>query len=318
MLFILSEKSHFPRITERLIDILRGQPCCRGCDIQFIGQIDTADSGVIRVDAGEQPLSEKLAKRVAGEIWHGAGLDIAREVRLNADAAVAQHRYHGRIIHRPDRVSDACGAEFFHRIHNTRRPGRLSSMHSDLPTRIAPGFKMIHKKPSRLGGLVARQVQSHEMLFVIEKREEFLPRHPWAKGARENANEIHTNTEIRFALPGALDHSLNNPRGIQVVVGGHETRAEPQLDVANALARGVLHIFIGHTATGVVIRKHGDHPLEFGQKLDQPRVRLGHDDMRPQLDGGPSREWDIVATPEIKNRLQANGPIEMSMQIDQR
>ena len=76
MLFILSEKSHFPRITERLIDILRGQPCCRGCHIQFMGQIDTADSGVIRVDAGEQPLGEKLAEWVAGEIWHGAGLDM--------------------------------------------------------------------------------------------------------------------------------------------------------------------------------------------------------------------------------------------------
>ena len=89
MLFILSEKSHFPRISERLIDILRGQPRCRGCDIQFMGQIDTADPGVIRVDAGEQPLGEKLAEWVAGEIWHGAGLDIAREIHFQADAALA-------------------------------------------------------------------------------------------------------------------------------------------------------------------------------------------------------------------------------------
>jgi len=58
--------------------------------------------------------------------------------------------------------------------------------------------------------------------------------------------------------------------------------------------------------------------LKFGQKLDQPRVGFGHDDMWPQLSGGPSRKRDIVATPEIKNRLQANGSIQMSMQIDQR
>ena len=80
----------------------------------------------------------------------------------------------------------------------------------------------------------------------------------------------------------------------------------------------LIHIFIGHTATGVVIRKHGDHPLKFRQKLDQSGVRLGNDDMRPQLSGGPSRKRDIVATPEIKNRLQANGSIQMAMQIDQR
>ena len=181
MLFILSEKSHFPRITERLIDILRGQPCCRGCHIQFMGQIDTADSGVIRVDAGEQPLGEKLAERVAGEIWHGAGLDIAREVRLDANAAVAQHRHDRRIIHRSHRVTDARGAEFVHRLHNACRPRRLSSMHSDLPTCISALFEMLNKKPSRLGGLVAGQVQSHEVLFVIEEREKFLPANPGPK-----------------------------------------------------------------------------------------------------------------------------------------
>ena len=318
MLFILSEKSHFPRISERLIDILKGQPCCRGCDIQFMGQIDTADFGVIRVDAGEQPLGEKLAEWVTGEIWHGAGLDIAREVGLDADAALAQHRHHARIIHRSHRVTDARGAEFFHRLHNTCRAGRLSSMHSDLPTCIAALFEMLHKKPGRFGGLVAGQVQSHEVLFVIEEREKFLPGQPRAKGAREDADEIQANPEIRLALPGALDHGFNNLRRIQVVMRGHEARAEPQLDVANALARGVLPIFLGHTATGVVIRKPGDHPLKFRQTLDQSGVRLGNDDMRPQLSGGPSWKRDIVATPEIKNRLQANGSIQMSMQIDER
>lgn len=80
----------------------------------------------------------------------------------------------------------------------------------------------------------------------------------------------------------------------------------------------LIPIFIGHTATGVLIRKHGDHPLEFSQKLNQPRVRFGDDDMRPQLSGGPSRMRDNATTPEIKNRLQENGSIQMSMQIDQR
>jgi hypothetical protein len=80
----------------------------------------------------------------------------------------------------------------------------------------------------------------------------------------------------------------------------------------------LIPIFIGHTATGVLIRKHGDHPLEFSQKLDHPRVRLGNHNMRPQLSGGPSRMRDNATTPEIKNRLQENGSIQMSMQIDQR
>lgn len=80
----------------------------------------------------------------------------------------------------------------------------------------------------------------------------------------------------------------------------------------------LIDIFKDHTAPGVVIRKPSDHPLEFRQKLNQPRVWLGNDDMMPQLSGGPSRKRDIVATPEIKNRLQANGSIQMAMQIDQR
>lgn len=41
-----------------------------------MGQIDAANSRVIGVDAGEQPLGEKSAEWVAGEIWHGAGLDM--------------------------------------------------------------------------------------------------------------------------------------------------------------------------------------------------------------------------------------------------
>ena len=80
----------------------------------------------------------------------------------------------------------------------------------------------------------------------------------------------------------------------------------------------LIDIFIDHTAPGVVIRKPSDHPLEFRQKLHQPRVWLGNDDMRSQLSGGPSRKRDFVATREIKNRLQANGVIQVTMQINQR
>lgn len=80
----------------------------------------------------------------------------------------------------------------------------------------------------------------------------------------------------------------------------------------------LIDIFIDHTVLGVVIRKHSDHPLEFRQKLNQPRVWFGNDNMMPQLSGGLSRKRDIVATREIKNRLQANGVIQVTMQNDQR
>ena len=102
-----------------------------------------------------------------------------------------------------------------------------------------------------------------------------------------------------------------------MVVRGHEARAEAQLDVADPLACGVLDILVGHAAAGVVVRQHGDHPLELCQKLDQPGVGFSHDHMWPQFLPRPSRERDVVAPPEIKNRLQTDRAVEVAMQIDE-
>jgi hypothetical protein len=39
--------------------------------------------------------------------------------------------------------------------------------------------------------------------------------------------------------------------------------------------------------------------------------------MWPQFLPRPSRERDVVAPPEIENRLQADGAVQMAMQIDE-
>ena len=280
-------------------------------------QINPADHWIIGIDASQQTLIKEPPERMTGETWHRAGLDIAREVGLDADAALAQHLHHSGIIDRPDRVTNARGAKFFDRLDDALGTRRLAGMNSDLPPGIASFFEMLGKKPGWFGSLVAREVERHEFLLVVEEGVEFLPRQAGTESACENADEVGADAEIPLALTNSLDNRLDDPRGIQVVVRGHEARAESQLDIADALARGVLHIFIGHAAAGVVIGQHGDHPLELGQKLDKPGAWFCNDHMRPQFLGRPCRKLDVVAAAEIQNRLQPHAPIEMSMQIDQ-
>ena len=117
-----------------------------GRDFKFVGQIDPADARIVGVDPGQQTLVEETAERMAREVRHGACLNIAREVRLNTDPALAQHLHHGGVIHCANGVTDSRGAEFFDSLDDALRPGGFACMNGDLPTRVPTDFEMLHKK----------------------------------------------------------------------------------------------------------------------------------------------------------------------------
>ena len=220
---------------------------------------------------------------MAGIVGHRAGLDIAGQVRLDADATLAEKIHNGCVLRGADGVTDARGSELFDRGDDALCAGSFTGMDGHLPTGPAPLLEMLDEKLRRPVALVAGKIERGDLVFVVEQCAQLAPRADRTVGAGENTDEVGFDSGGCFAFARTLDDRGRDTRRIEIVRVGHESRTEAQFDVTDSLAMRILHVFPGHAAASVIIGQHGGHPFEFGEKFDKPGLRRGDDDMRAQF-----------------------------------
>ena len=99
---------------------------------------------------------------------------------------------------------------------------------------------------------------------------------------------------------------------------GHETGAEPKLNVVKPFTARVFDVLIGDAPARIVVRENARHELDPAEKASQISFRLDDLQMgakRFELERG---KLEVVHESKLENRLQTQVAIEMPMQIDDR
>ena len=254
---------------------------------------------------------------MGGIVRHRAGLHIAGQIGLDADAALEQQVHHGGILGGAHGMPDTRRAQLIDRGDNALCSGRFPGMHGDLPTGVAALLKVPDKKFARPVAFVPGQIERDDFLPVVEEGPEFTPGAGRTVGAGEDADKVGLHPGGGFALAHALDHRSGDFGRIEIIGVGHEERTEPQLEVTDPLALRILHIFAGHPPAGVIIGQHRGHPPELGQELDQTGLRRADHDMRLEFLEGVPGQRDAVLPAEVEDGGEADTAIEMAVEIDE-
>ena len=99
---------------------------------------------------------------------------------------------------------------------------------------------------------------------------------------------------------------------------GHETGAEPKLNVVEPFTARVFDVLIGDAPARIVVRENARHELDPAEKAGQISFRLDDLQMgakRFELERG---KLEVVLESKLENRLETQVAIEMPMQIDDR
>ena len=62
----------------------------------------------------------------------------------------------------------------------------------------------------------------------------------------------------------------------------HKPGTETQLDIIKACLAGILHVFIGNSAVGLVVHQHPRHPFKLANESHNTWLRAAHLDIRAQ------------------------------------
>ena len=72
-------------------------------------------------------------------------------------------------------------------------------------------------------------------------------------GPAHDSNHLRPHTGIAFSRFDPVGHGIDHAGRVQVVRLAHEPGAEPQLNVIDALALCIFHVFISHPPAGIQI-----------------------------------------------------------------
>jgi hypothetical protein len=281
-----------------------------------MAQIDAADAGIVGVDGGEETVREHLAQWMTREVGDSAGVDVARQVRLDGDAVFEKKIDQSGVFDGAGAVADAFGAEQFNGVPNALRTAGFTGVNGDPPAGIAGLGKMFDEQRRGEIRFVTGQIERDEMLAMREERVEFLMGNLGSVRPAQNSDQVHTQAGCLHPFRDSLHDAFDYFSWIQAMRLGHEPRTKPQLQVIDSFLFRVLHIFPRDPAAGLAICQHPRQPEHLADERHQARLRFRHLDMRPQFFHRRSRQLDSVLSPEVENRFQAEAAIEMAVQVD--
>ena len=119
----------------------------------------------------DQPGIEIAAHRMLRGAGHGPGLDVAGDVGLDEQPAVANIVAQHRILVQPGAVADPVGVAAVHRLGDRRRAGRLARVDRDPEAAVGRDVerRLVHaRRPARLA---ARQVERDDPAVAIRHRQ---------------------------------------------------------------------------------------------------------------------------------------------------
>ena len=111
-------------------------------------QVDTADGGIIGVQADQKPVFKQLPDRVNGVVIHRSDVHIGCNADFQSNTVFPQVIDQRRILQRAYAVPDPCGAEFAYRGPDTFRTTHLSRVDGNLEAGIPGSPEMFTKQIS--------------------------------------------------------------------------------------------------------------------------------------------------------------------------
>jgi len=190
-------------------------------------------------------------------------------------------------------------------------------MHGDAPSGVSPAAKMIDEFGSGNACFVAGEIESNELVAKREERFELTIDGTNAEGSAQNTDELYRQSEVTDSGCYAITHGFDDPLGVEPMRVGHETRAEPKLDVVEPFTSRVFDVLIGDAPAGVVVRENARHELDPAEKASQVSFRFDDLQMRTKRFELERRKLEVVLNGKLENRLETQVAIEMPVQIDE-
>ena len=149
-------------------------------------------------------------------------------------------------------------------------------MHCHLQTGVTCPAEVVHKQRAGPPAFVAGQIEGDQLVAVRQERRQLLRRYIRSVVAAQDSDELHADAEIAHARRDPVGQSADDRHRVEPVRLGHEPRAEPELEVVDALSPGVFDVLVRDPLARVLVDEDRGHPLEALEKRRQPWLRL-HD-----------------------------------------
>ncbi len=113
----------------------------------------------------------------------------------------------------------------------------------------------------------------------------------------------------------ASDNCLNHAVDGKLVGHRHIARREAQLDIVQAIARGIFHVFVRHAATSFQRGQDFHPPVELSEKTDQIRFEAGDLDVGTQRFKGGSGKGNIKLAAKIEDGLGPDVTVKVAVNV---
>ncbi len=215
-----------------------------------MNDIDALHRRIVSVEARQHAVLKELLQWMLGQRSHGAGLHIRGQARFNADLMFGQVVHQGRILYRFDPMTDALRAQLADGLPDTFRSGRFASVDGNMPASVAGLIKMVEEQRAREAQLITGQIQRGDALAVGEQRRQLFLTGRFTEGAAQNADQAGVDLKIAAAFTYARDHRLYYAVDRKLMGHRHIAGREAQLNVVQAIARGVFDVLVCHATAG--------------------------------------------------------------------
>ena len=132
------------------------------CQPVLVGQHDAAHEPAVGAERHVEPVIEVAPHRMFGGALHGVGLQVAGDVDLDRDPAVAHVALELRILAQPGPVADALGVAAMYRLGHGFRAGRFACVHRDPEPAARGNVERLAVDARHPAGLAPGEVERHD------------------------------------------------------------------------------------------------------------------------------------------------------------
>src|SRR5690349_7073541 len=258
----------------------------------LVAQRDPCHEPAIGAERQGQARVEIPAHRVVRRARNGAGLDVARDVGLDQDAPVADVVLEPRILVQPGAMADPVRVAAMHRLGD--RPGSrgLTRVDGDAQAGIGRHVERGLVHTGRTAGLAAGQVERHHAAILVGYAEPGDRQRHVGRVVPERAVD-HPGHDAEVALAPGQALQLGVERLLHgEPAAGAELGAVTHLEIAEPVARRVLHHLVSHPLDAVGRLQERDGVLEPREVILEA-ARVAHHHELPELAGIRGREREL-------------------------